>query len=500
MKLIASPPPAANGHANGTRSDRANCSGAHRTNGHAAPGQKPTDADRSAPDIHRTLPHSVEAEQGVLGSMLVDPPQVIGDCVERINEGYFYQPAHATLYSILVEFWNEGHPADVITLTQALRDRKLLEEVGGPAYITHLFTFTPTSANASYYIEIVREKYILRQLIRAGTEVAAKAYEDMGEVDEQLDQAESRIMAISGDARKAPDAADVKSLVLSGIEAIEKLYQRKGEIGGLPTGFRNLDLLTDGLHPCEMYVIAARPSMGKTAFCCQIAEHAAVHERKPTAIFSLEMSSQQLIQRMLCSRARVNLGKVRDGFLTERDFPSLTRAASLISEAPLYIDDTAALSVLELRAKARRFKQTKDIQLIVIDYLQLLRGVGRRSQDNRQQEVSEISTGIKALAKELRIPIIVLAQLNRNPEGRAGGKPRMSDLRESGSIEADADLVGLLTRAEYYADDEEGRQEVQGEAELIVAKQRNGPVGELRFTFLKEFTRFEERADPPKGQ
>ena len=428
--------------------------------------------------------------------MLISPVDVIGDCVERINAAYFYQPAHATIYDVLVEAWNAQRPADVITLTQTLRDRNLLEAVGGPSFITHLFTFTPTAANATYYLDIVREKYVLRQIISSCTECATRAYDEQGEVNTLLDEVEQKVLAINEDRFKNA-VPGMKDQVMEAIESIEKLYERRGAITGLPTGFKNLDQMTNGLHPAEMIVIAARPSMGKTAFAMNIAEHVAVTSKHPVAIFSLEMSSQQLVQRLLCSRARVNLGKVRDGFLSERDFPNLTAAASKLAESQIYIDDTAGLSILELRAKARRFKQMHDIQLIVIDYLQLLRSTSRRGQENRQIEIAEISSGVKALAKELKIPIIVLAQLNRNPEARAGGKPRLSDLRESGSIEQDADLVGLLVRSEYYAEDEEQREETRGEAELIIAKQRNGPVGEVKLTFLKEYTRFEDRAEVP---
>jgi replicative DNA helicase len=286
----------------------------------------------------------------------------------------------------------------------------------------------------------------------------------------------------------------MKEQVMQAIECIEQLYERRGSISGLSTGYSELDKMTDGMHGAEMFVIAARPSMGKTALAMNIAEHVAIDGQKPVAIFSLEMSSQQLVQRMLCSRARVSLQKVKEGFLRDRDFPCLTAAASKLAEARLFIDDTSAISILELRAKARRLKTQHDIQLIVIDYLQLLRSTSRRAQDNRQIEISEISAGIKALAKELGIPIIVLAQLNRNPEKRGGGKPLLSDLRESGSIEQDADVVALLIRDEYYAESDEERQEAEGKATLIIAKQRNGPVGDIPLTFLKEFTRFEDRA------
>jgi replicative DNA helicase len=283
---------------------------------------------------------------------------------------------------------------------------------------------------------------------------------------------------------------------MEAIEQIERLYENRGSVTGLATGFVELDRMTSGLHAAEMVVIAARPAMGKTAFAMNIAEHVAMDIGKAVAVFSLEMSSQQLVQRILCSRAKVDLQRVRNGFLSERDFPNLTAAASQVAAAKMFIDDTPALSVTELRAKARRMKSLYDIQLIVIDYLQLLRSMSRRAQDNRQLEISEISAGIKALAKELSLPIIVIAQLNRQPDTRAkeGGRPRLSDLRESGSIEQDADVVGLLVRPEYYETDDDAKQERAGEAELIIAKQRNGPTGDVPLTFLKQYTRFETRA------
>jgi replicative DNA helicase len=447
----------------------------------------------SSQDIHRTLPHSIEAEQGVLGSMLISPREIIAECVEKINEEYFYVPAHQTVYVVLVELWNAGQGIDLITFTQVLRDRNVLETVGGAAFITSLFTFVPTAANVTYYLEIVRDKYILRQIIAACTESVRRSFEEQDEVNNLLDEVEQKIFSVGEDRFKG-HVLTMKDQVMEAIEAIEQLYERRGGITGISTGFAELDRMTNGLHESEMIVIAARPSMGKTALAMNITEHVAINEKLPVAVFSLEMSSQQLVQRLLCSRARVNLQKVRDGFLAERDFPSLTAAASKLAEAQIFIDDSAGLSILELRAKARRLKAQKDIKLIVVDYLQLLRSTTRRAQDNRQLEISEISAGLKGLAKELKIPIIVIAQLNRQPEARTGGKPRLSDLRESGSIEQDADLVGLLVRPEIYEEDEDARAEKAGEAELIIAKQRNGPVGEIALTFLKEFTRFEDRA------
>ena len=447
----------------------------------------------SAQDVHRTPPHSVEAEQGVLGSMLISPQETIAECVEKINEEYFYVPAHRTIYDVLVGLWNTRQGIDLITFTQVLRDRNLLDSVGGAASVTNLFTFVPTAANVQYYLEIVRDKYILRQIISAATESVRRAYEEQEEVDSLLDEVEQKIFDVGEDRFKG-QMLSMKDHAMQAIETIEKLYERKGSITGISTGFVEFDRMTSGLHPSEMVVIAARPSMGKTALAMNIAEYVAINEKLAVGVFSLEMSSQQLVQRMLCSRARVNLQRVRDGFLGERDFPSLTAAASKLAEAKMFIDDSASLSILELRAKARRLKAQQDVSLIIVDYLQLLRSTTRRAQDNRQLEISEISAGLKALAKDLKIPVIVVAQLNRQPEQRTGGKPRLSDLRESGSIEQDADLVGLLVRPELYEEDEEARVEKAGEAELIIAKQRNGPVGEIPLTFLKEYTRFETRA------
>jgi replicative DNA helicase len=461
--------------------------------GEQVTGRLPTS---SSQDIHRTPPHSAEAEQGVLGSMLISPRDAIAESVAKINDEYFYVPAHQTIYNALVELWNANQAIDLITFTQFLRDRNLLETIGGAAFVTSLFTFVPTAANLNYYLEIIRDKYILRQIIAAATESVRRSYEEQDEVNNLLDEVEQKIFAIGEDRFKG-QMLSMKDQVMEAIEAIEKLYEHKGGITGLSTGFVEFDRITSGLHSAEMIVIAARPSMGKTAFAMNIAEHVAIDEKLPVGIFSLEMSGQQLVQRLLCSRARVNLKKVRDGFLGEREFASLTSAASKLAESKMFIDDTSALTILELRAKSRRMKAQHDIRLIVVDYLQLLRSTSRRGQDNRQIEISEISAGLKGLAKELNIPIIVVAQLNRNPENRTGdskGRPRLSDLRESGSIEQDADLVGLLVREAYYADTEEEKEEAAGNADLIIAKQRNGPIGDIPLTFLSDFTRFETRA------
>jgi replicative DNA helicase len=446
-------------------------------------------------EIPRSLPFSEDGEKGVLSSLLLSPRDVIDICVLHLRSDAFYIPAHEIIYSLALEFCEKRKPIDFIALKQALKDRNQLEEIGGPEYLSDLYSFVPTAANAGYYIDIVREKYVMRRLISACNKLSTQCYDQQGEIEPLLDEAEKAIFAITGEHVKT-EIVPTKVLVMQAIEQIENLYENRGSVTGLSTGFIELDRMTSGLHPAEMIVIAARPAMGKTAFAMNIAEHVTMDIGKSVAVFSLEMSSQQLVQRILCSRARVDLQRVRNGFLSDRDFPNLTAAASQVAAAKMFIDDTPGLSISELRAKARRMKSQQDIQLIVIDYLQLLRSMSRRAQDNRQLEISEISAGIKALAKELALPIIVIAQLNRQPDTRAkeGGRPRLSDLRESGSIEQDADLVGLLVRPEYYETDDEGKQERAGEAELIIAKQRNGPTGDVPLTFLKQYTRFESRA------
>lgn len=450
------------------------------------------------PERFRMLPASDIAERGVVCSFLLAPSEVGGLCAEReVTLEFFHNPALGTLFSVLMELWDASKKIDNVILTQTMADRHLLEQVGGAALIAELFTYLPTATNVKYYLEILQEKYTLRQIITVCTEFASRSYEEQDNVAGLLDEVETSVFEVA-QQRFKDKGSSMKEHVMTAIGSIQDLYERRGGITGLPTGFEAFDKMTDGMHKGEMIVIAARPSMGKTAFAMNIAEHVAVECGKPVAVFSLEMGAQQLVQRLLCSRAKVNLGRVRDGFLAERDFPALTAAASKLAESKIFIDDTSGLSILELRAKARRLKSQHGIEAIFIDYLQLLRSTSRRAQDNRQLEIAEISSGLKGLAKELELPIVVLAQLNRNPEGRTGeakGRPRLGDLRESGSIEQDADLVGLLIREEYYADTEEAKEAATGKATLIIAKQRNGPVGDVPLTFLKEFTRFETRAE-----
>lgn len=445
------------------------------------------------PDIHRLLPQSPDAERGVLSSFLLLPREVGGMCAEKhITGEHFFIPAHRKIYERLMDLWDANKEIDFITLTQDLRDRQMLDECGGAAFLTDLFTFLPTAANAAYYMEICEEKFTLREVIKGCTEYAARGYDEQDDVPALLDGAETMILAIRDGGRTSKSIRGPKDGVVQAIGKIEELYSSRGIITGLPTGFMDFDKATDGLHAGEMIVIAARPSMGKTAFAMNIADYLAVDLKKPVLVFSLEMSYAQIMQRALCSRARVNLRRVRDGFLSERDFPALQRAASEIADSKLFIDDSSALTIQELRAKARRLKYSHGIQAIFIDYLQLLRGVSKRAQENRQQEVSEISGGLKALAKELDIPVVVLAQLSRKADDRE--RPVLSDLRESGAIEQDADLVGFMVREEYYATNDDERHAAEGKATLYIAKQRNGDIGPIPLTFLKEFTRFETRA------
>ena len=481
--------------------------------------RKPSLAEALRAD--RLPPHSPEAEQGVLGCILLSPNPCMGESMELLkgNPEVFYDLRHQTLYRTLIEMFDQQQPIDIITLQQRLKDTQphdekgrvkegnLLEMAGGIAYVASLPDTVPSAANLSYYANIVAEKYLLRRLIRTCTDVIGRLYEHEGEVDALMDEVEAQILRIS-EARVEGGTMQMKELVHAAIGQIEKLHADQGMLSGLSTGFQDLDKLTSGLHAGEMIVIAARPSVGKTSLAMNIAEHVAVDLRLPVGVFSLEMTAESLVMRLLCSRAHVNLRSVREGFLAERDFPKLTGAAGKLAGAPLFIDDTSGLSILQLRAKARRMAQQHGIKLFVIDYLQLLHSTSRRA-DNRQQEIADISNGVKALAKELKVPVVVLSQLNRDVEKRGAGEaPRLSDLRESGAIEQDADLVGLLYRDSKGRDDEDAARDADEDAmsvKLYIAKQRNGPTGEVNLTFLKQFTRFESAAritedDMPSSQ
>jgi replicative DNA helicase len=450
----------------------------------------------NAAKVDRLPPHSPEAEQGVLGCVLLSPNDCMGESIERFKHGMevFYDLRHQTIFGTLVEMYDSREAIDVITLQQRLKNKQLLEEVGGIAYLAALPDTVPSSANLSYYLDIVLEKYLLRKMIHTCTDVVGRVYDYEGEVDALLDEVERDILRIS-ESRVQSQTITIKDLVKKAITTIEDFHQRQGVLTGVGTGFSDFDKMTSGLHGGEMVVIAARPSMGKTSLAMNIAEYVAIEQRLPVGVFSLEMTSESLVLRMLCSRSRVNLRNVREGFLAERDFPKLTGSAGKLANAPLFIDDSSALSILQLRAKARRMSQQYGIKLFVIDYLQLLHSTARRA-ENRQQEIADISSGVKSLAKELNVPIIVLSQLNRELEREKNRKPRLSDLRESGAIEQDADVVGLLYKPSSGDDDESGSaaEEDAVPVNLLIAKQRNGPTGDVNLTFLKSYTRFESAA------
>ena len=435
-------------------------------------------------NLRKVPPQNLEAESSVLGGILLEN-EAVNIVLELLRPEDFYRESHRKVFRAMIELTDRSEPVDLITLSEYLKSRGELDAVGGSAYLASLADFVPTAANIAYYARIVREKSILRSLIRTATEIATRGYEEQGNVEEFLDTAEKVIFDISEKKIKASFVA-VGDMIKDTLKTVEKLYERKEMVTGVPTGYEDLDKLTAGLQPSDLVIVAGRPSMGKTAFSLNIAANAAF-AGVGVAVFSLEMAKEQLVLRMLCSEARVNNSKVRSGYLAERDFPKLANAAGRLHEALIYIDDTPAISVLELRAKARRLvrDRTKKVGLIVIDYLQLMRGMGGAS--NREQEISEISRSLKALAKELAVPVVAISQLNRRVEDRGDRRPMMSDLRESGAIEQDADVIMFIYRDEVYNQNSEEK----GKAEIIVAKQRNGPIDTVELTFLNEFMRFE---------
>ena len=458
--------------------------------------QKSTRAD-ARPTLDRLPPHALDMEQGVLGCQLISPNECIGEVIEKLKgigiEAH-YDLRHQTIQAELLEMYDNRIPIDIITLQQRLKDKQLLEQIGGIAYLNQLEDTVPSAAHLSYYLDHLLEKYLLRKMIQTCTEVVGRVYDYEGDVEALLDEVEKEILRIN-ESRAQSGTATVKELVGKAILTVENYFGRQGTLNGLGTGFPDLDRMTDGLHGQEMIVIAARPSMGKTSLAMNIVEHVVLEQNLPAGVFSLEMSAESLVLRMLCSIARVNLRSIRDGFMSEADFPKLTSAAGRLAKAKLLIDDTAGLSILDLRARARRMHQQHGIKLFVVDYLQLLHSTSRRSQDNRQQEIADISSGIKALAKELKVPVLVLSQLNRELEKDKSRKPRLSDLRESGAIEQDADLVGLLYKPSAGDDDDAPAEEADGlPVNLLIAKQRNGPTGDINLTFLKSYTRFESAA------
>jgi len=439
-------------------------------------------------DIHESLvekipPQNLEAEASVLGAMLFTP-EAVYRAFEILSESFFYSEAHRLIFSVMVTLFDRTQAIDLITVTEELRKRKQLEAIGGASYLAQLTSQVPSAANIEYHAKIVKEKALLRNLINTATHIIQESFEPSSEGSQILDRAERMIFDISQE-RIEGKFIRMNEIIKNSIEAIDHLYQRKEHVTGIATGFHDFDAKTAGLQSSDLIVMAGRPSMGKSAFVCGIAEHVSVVMNKPVAFFSLEMSKEQLVQRMLCSHARVDAQKVRTGYLSHADWPKLTNAAGKLSEAPLFIDDTPVMSILEVRAKARRLKAQFGIELIIVDYLQLLDARSRG--ENRQQEITEISRSLKALAREIRVPVIAISQLSRAVESRTGNRPQLSDLRESGAIEQDADVVVFLFREEYYHPTEENRNK----AEAIISKQRNGPVGSIDLLFLKEWTRFE---------
>ncbi|MDP1852981.1 MAG: replicative DNA helicase [Candidatus Omnitrophota bacterium] len=437
--------------------------------------------------LAKVPPQNIEAEMAVLGSILLEE-EAINEALEILDESQFYKEAHRKIFSCIINLFHSSKPVDLITLTDELKRINAIDTIGGVSYLTTLVNAVPTAANVRNYARIVREKGMLRNLINKSTQIISESYEAESNVDELLDKAEKAIFEIT-DKKIEGSVISMRDLVSDAVERIDKLYQNKSQVTGLASGFTDFDRKTAGLQPSDLIIVAGRPSMGKSAFSLCIANNIGVVDKIPIAFFSLEMSKEQLVQRLLCLHARVDAHSVRTGFLSASDWPKITAAAGKLSESAIFIDDTPAISALELRAKARRLKSQHNIQMIVVDYLQLMRGAGK-SQESRQQEISDISRSLKALARELNVSVIAISQLSRAVESRQGNRPQLSDLRESGAIEQDADVVVFLFREEYYNPTESNK----GVAEIIIAKQRNGPVGSLNLTFLKEYTRFEDSA------
>ncbi len=430
-------------------------------------------------------PQNIEAEQAVLGSILLKA-ETFGSVLEILRPPDFYKNSHKIIFEIMVDLFEKNDPQDVLTVSNLLRDKNKLDEVGGSTYLAALTSIIPVTANISSYAKIIREKSILRRLIEVNTDIAARCYEEQNDIDTLVDEAEQAIFDIAG-KKSDQNFTPIKSIVPDAFAAVEQLYKRKELITGVPTGYSEIDKMTAGLQPSDLIIIAARPSMGKTSLAMNIAQHASLIEKIGVAVFSLEMSKEQLVMRLLSSAGRIDSQRIRTGKLLNEDWPKLTRAVGMLSEAPIYIDDTPAISVLEMRAKVRRLASQHEIGLIIVDYLQLMQGRGRI--ENRTQEISEISRALKALAKEHNIPVLALSQLNRGLESRTDKRPMMSDLRESGAIEQDADVICFIYRDEVYNKSEENPE--IGIAEVIIGKQRNGPTGFVKLTFIKEFTMFE---------
>ncbi len=451
-------------------------------------------------ELEKVPPQNLEAEVAVLGAILFEN-EAIHRAIETLQKDDFYREAHRKIFESCLRLFERNEAIDLITLSNELQKHKELEGVGGVSYLTYLVDSVPTAANISHYAKIVRDKAVLRNLISASTTIMQSSFEAVDEVEDILDGAEKKVFEISQN-RFSYSLTPISNVLKGSFELIERLYERKVQVTGVPTGFADFDVLTSGLQPTDLIIIAGRPASGKSSFCLNIAQNAAVHESTVVAIFSLEMSKEQLVQRMLCLQARVGLHRLRRGFLKEQDWGKLTMAAGVLADAPVFIDDTPGISVLEMKAKARRLKAEHGLGLILVDYLQLIQG--KKKMENRQQEISEISRSLKGLAKELSVPVVALSQLSRRVEDRQERRPQLSDLRESGALEQDADLVAFLYRPKIYdAPEEVDRKELtsyedRGEGDLtevIVGKQRNGPTGTIKLTFLAEYTRFVNQTD-----
>ncbi len=437
-------------------------------------------------DVRKLPPQSIEAEMSILGGILLEN-EAINRVLEALVPEDFYRETHRKIMRAMIDLSDQREPCDLITLTTVLKKRGELEDVGGGAYLATLVDFVPTAANISYYCKIVKEKAVARKLINAATEIITQGHDEQSDIDELLDSAQKVIFEISENKIK-PAFYPINAILKDTIKNIETLYEKKEHVTGVPTGYIDLDEMTAGFQRGDLIIIAGRPSMGKTAFALNIAQYASIHAEPahPVAVFSLEMSKEQLVTRLLCSEARVDAGRLRTGHLNETDWPRLMRGASSLHKSKIFIDDTPAISVLEMRAKARRMRAEHRIGMVVVDYLQLMRGGS--NPESRQQEISEISRSLKALAKELDVPVVALSQLNRGLESRTDKRPMMSDLRESGAIEQDADVIMFVYREEVY---DKENADLKGKAEIIIGKQRNGPIGKVDLTFLGEYTRFE---------
>jgi len=441
-------------------------------------------------ELGRNPPQNISAEQAALGSMLLQEDAILHG-VDILRPEDFYKKSHQIIFKCILELFDKSKGVDLVTLTEELNRINLLEEIGGVTYLTNLINSVPTAANIEHYIKIIEEKSILRNLINSATKIISMGYEEKEDAKILLDKAEHLIFEVS-ERNLGQSFVPIKEILQDSFEKIENLYHRDEFITGTPSGFDEFDDITTGFQPSELIVIAGRPGMGKTAFCMTIAQYIAVSKNTPVALFSLEMSKSQLVQRMLCSEARVDAHNLRKGRLAESDWPTLSMAAGRLASAPIFIDDTAGITCLEIKAKTRRLKAQHNLGLVIIDYLQLITSSGRV--ENRQQEISEISRSLKGLARELNVPVIAVSQLSRAVEQRIERRPRLSDLRESGAIEQDADLVVFLYREEYY----KPKTDRKGIAEVIISKQRNGPTGQIDLAFVKEYAKFENLSRIPE--